>query len=59
MRADQVEVSWKVIMPVLERWTANPPVDFPDYPAGTWGPEAANVLIAQDGRSWLQPDFNN
>lgn len=59
MRADQVEASWKVIMPVLERWTANPPLDFPNYPAGTWGPEAANVLIAQDGRSWLQPDFNN
>jgi glucose-6-phosphate 1-dehydrogenase len=44
---------------VLERWTANPPLDFPNYPSGTWGPEASNVLIAQDGRSWLQPDFNN
>ena len=59
MRADQVEASWKVIMPVLEMWAANPPLDFPNYPAGTWGPEASNVLIAQDGRSWLQPDFNN
>ncbi|MEJ2747114.1 MAG: glucose-6-phosphate dehydrogenase [Anaerolineae bacterium] len=59
MRADQVEASWKVIMPVLEMWAANPPMDFPNYPAGTWGPESSNVLIAQDGRSWLQPDFNN
>ena len=58
MRADQVEASWQVIMPVLETWAANQPLDFPNYPAGTWGPAAANVLIAQDGRSWLQPDFN-
>jgi glucose-6-phosphate 1-dehydrogenase len=59
MRADQVEVSWKVIMPVLDTWLANPPLNFPNYPAGTWGPEEADVLIAQDGRSWLQPDFND
>ncbi|MGD8584181.1 MAG: glucose-6-phosphate dehydrogenase [Chloroflexota bacterium] len=57
MRADQVEASWKVIMPVLEAWLANPPRSFPNYPAGTWGPEAANALIAQDGRSWLQLDM--
>jgi glucose-6-phosphate 1-dehydrogenase len=53
MRADQVEASWQVIMPVLAMWTANPPSDFPNYPTGTWGPEGANILIAQDGRSWL------
>ena len=54
MRADQVEASWQVIMPVLDMWTANPPADFPNYPTGTWGPEMANKLIAQDGRSWMQ-----
>jgi glucose-6-phosphate 1-dehydrogenase len=59
MRADQVEASWKLIMPVLETWSANPPLNFPNYPAGTWGPEAANVLIAQDGRSWLQLDLDD
>jgi len=31
------------------------PVYFPNYPSGTWGPEAANALSAQDGRNWLQP----
>jgi glucose-6-phosphate 1-dehydrogenase len=55
MRADQVEAAWSVITPILEVWGAVPPIDFPNYPAGTWGPEAAEVLIAQDGRSWLQP----
>ncbi len=55
MRADQVEAAWSVITPVLEAWEATTPVDFPNYQAGTWGPEAAEVLIARDGRSWLLP----
>jgi glucose-6-phosphate 1-dehydrogenase len=55
MRADQVEAAWSIITPVIEEWEASPPIDFPNYQSGTWGPEAAEVLIAQDGRSWLQP----
>lgn len=53
MRADQVEAAWSVIMPILDVWQANPPADFPNYPAGDWGPESAEALIARDGRSWL------
>ena len=55
MRSDQVEAAWSILMPILEVWTASPPVDFPNYHAGTWGPEAAEALIAKDGRSWLLP----
>jgi glucose-6-phosphate 1-dehydrogenase len=55
MRADQVEAAWSVISPILEAWGAGSPVDLPNYQAGTWGPESAQVLIAQDGRSWLMP----
>ena len=54
-RDDQVEAAWSAIMPVLDAWEAAPPIDFPNYQAGTWGPESAEVLIAQDGRSWFQP----
>jgi glucose-6-phosphate 1-dehydrogenase len=25
---------------------------FPDYAAGTWGPEMASFLIERDGRHW-------
>ena len=53
MRDDQVEAAWKVVTPILDAWKSSPPVDFPNYPAGNWGPEAAEVLIARDGRSWL------
>jgi glucose-6-phosphate 1-dehydrogenase len=54
-RADQVEAAWKVVTPVLEAWQATPPVDFPNYATGSWGPESAEVLIAQDGRRWIVP----
>lgn len=54
MRADQVEAAWSVVDPILEAWNSITPVDW-TYPAGAWGPEAAEVLIAQDGRSWLMP----
>jgi len=55
MRADQVESAWQVVTPILEAWEAVPPADFPDYPAGSWGPEAADMMLARNGHSWLQP----
>src|SRR5690606_29211313 len=53
MRADQVEAAWNILMPILESWEKNPPVDFPNYAAGTQGPEDAEALIARDGHNWL------
>jgi glucose-6-phosphate 1-dehydrogenase len=53
MRADQVEASWRLLMPVLEIWQDIKPADFPNYAAGSGGPEAANILTAVDGHSWL------
>jgi len=55
MRADQVEAAWQIVMPILNFWAANPPIDFPNYAAGTWGPQTAEGLIAADGRYWLNP----
>jgi len=56
MRADQVEAAWRLLTPVLESWATNPPNDFPNYPAGTWGPENAEALIASDGHAWYTPE---
>ena len=53
MRADQVEFAWSIVDPVLDVWASVEPYDFPNYPSGSWGPESAEALIAQDGRSWL------
>jgi glucose-6-phosphate 1-dehydrogenase len=55
MRADQVEAAWNVVTPILEGWSAVTPEVFPNYSAGAWGPEAAQIMIAKDGRSWLLP----
>ena len=51
-RADMTEASWAVVEPVLDVWKALPPRDFPNYAAGSWGPEAANALLEREGRSW-------
>ena len=54
-RADMVETGWSVIEPIQEVWKALPG-HFPNYPAGSWGPEAADALIGRDGREWRQID---
>ncbi|HLP16037.1 MAG TPA: glucose-6-phosphate dehydrogenase [Bacteroidota bacterium] len=54
MRADQVEAAWHLLMPVLDVWAAAAPTDFPNYGAGTWGPEEAQGLLAH-GHSWPPP----
>jgi glucose-6-phosphate 1-dehydrogenase len=53
MRADQVEAAWEVVMPILDVWQARRPVDFPNYPPDSWGPEDAEALIARDGHNWI------
>jgi glucose-6-phosphate 1-dehydrogenase len=52
MRGDQVEAAWRVITPIQETWASKPPVDFPNYDPGSWGPEDAEALIARDGHYW-------
>jgi glucose-6-phosphate 1-dehydrogenase len=51
-RADMVEAGWAVIQPIIDVWHALPPRDFPNYAAGTWGPQEAEELLQRDGRSW-------
>ncbi|HET7453754.1 MAG TPA: glucose-6-phosphate dehydrogenase [Thermoanaerobaculia bacterium] len=52
-RGDEVEEAWRVVTPILEGWEAKKARDFPNYPAGTMGPEvAANTFIERDGRHW-------
>ncbi|MGA8180948.1 MAG: glucose-6-phosphate dehydrogenase [Desulfobacterales bacterium] len=55
LRGDQTEAAWSVISPVLDVWSSVKSTDFPNYQAGTWGPEESDILIAQDGFSWITP----
>jgi glucose-6-phosphate 1-dehydrogenase len=51
-REDGVEAMWAVVDPIISQWEAMPAKDFPNYPAGTWGPEEQNELMKRDGRAW-------
>lgn len=64
-RADEVEAAWSLVTPVTEAWArwdaeaAERPKAkrstegmIQPYPAGSWGPEAADQLIERDGRRW-------
>ncbi len=51
-RADMVEASWKIVSPVLDVWDAIPARAFPNYAAGSWGPEESDELLQSDGRRW-------
>jgi glucose-6-phosphate 1-dehydrogenase len=50
-RSDEVEASWSLITPLHEGWEDEPPTDFPNYEAGSWGPKAADDLLGA-GRKW-------
>ena len=51
-RKDEVEAAWKIVGSILKATESSEfPAPFP-YGAGTWGPPAADELLAQDGRAW-------
>ena len=50
--ADNIEVCWELLQPILDAWKAIDPREFPNYPAGSTGPEAADELLTRDGFSW-------
>jgi glucose-6-phosphate 1-dehydrogenase len=53
-RQDMVEASWSAVEPILHVWE-NRKFDFPNYPAGTWGPKAADDMLARRGHEWRKP----
>ena len=55
MRSDELDAAWEFVTPILAAWSATPPSDFPNYAAGTWGPRAANELVAGCHGAWRQP----
>jgi glucose-6-phosphate 1-dehydrogenase len=51
-RTDMVDSAWRIATPILDAWGSLAAPDFPNYPAGSWGPAAADRLVQQDGRRW-------
>jgi glucose-6-phosphate 1-dehydrogenase len=54
-RNDELEAAWRFVDPVLAYWEGEK-VEPEPYAAGTWGPEAADRLLTQDGRKWRRPN---
>jgi glucose-6-phosphate 1-dehydrogenase len=51
-RQDSVERSWEICDPLIEQWQTGQPQA---YASGSWGPDAADELLARDGRRWRRP----
>ena len=51
VRRDEAEQAWKWVDEVSDAWAAGK-VRPQAYPAGTWGPEAAALLLDRTGREW-------
>ncbi len=49
---EETESAWNIVQPVLDDWATNEQDDLPNYTAGTWGPAAADIMMARDGRVW-------
>ena len=50
-RQDEVEQQWRFVDLIARAWSEGHG-DLPLYPAGTWGPAEADLLVARDGRAW-------
>jgi glucose-6-phosphate 1-dehydrogenase len=55
IRRDEVEASWSIVDPIREHWANRPLAEAEFYPAGTWGPAAADQLLAARGHAWRNP----
>jgi glucose-6-phosphate 1-dehydrogenase len=51
-RHDEVERAWAFVDAIEEAWLTEDAPKLCTYPAGSWGPDEADELLARDGRSW-------
>jgi glucose-6-phosphate 1-dehydrogenase len=51
-RSDEVLAAWRFTAGILDAWKGAGMRNLPVYEAGTWGPQAADDFITQDGWSW-------
>jgi len=54
IRSDEVEQAWRIVDPYLTAWS-EPGGGLHFYPAGTWGPHMADLLVERSGDEWRNP----
>jgi glucose-6-phosphate 1-dehydrogenase len=55
IRRDEVETAWQIVDSIRYGWDGKPLTNREFYAAGTWGPIAAEELLAQRGHVWRDP----
>jgi glucose-6-phosphate 1-dehydrogenase len=55
IRRDEVETAWQIVDSVRDGWQNKALTNREFYAAGTWGPIAADELLAQKGHAWHEP----
>ena len=55
-RRDMTERGWELVMPILNYWgERKSEANFPNYEAGSWGPDESFKLLEAHGRHWRRP----
>jgi glucose-6-phosphate 1-dehydrogenase len=52
IRADEIELAWSVVDPILADWARPDAPALAFYEPGSWGPAEAHALLSQEGRAW-------
>jgi glucose-6-phosphate 1-dehydrogenase len=55
IRRDEVETAWQIVDSIRQAWDEKVLTNREFYAAGTWGPVAADDLLAQTGHAWHEP----
>ncbi len=51
-RAEFVEQGWKMVQPLLDAWQTPPASGFPNYAAGSTGPDSSDKMLEDNGSFW-------
>ncbi len=51
-RSDGIETAWRLIDPILQGWASPEAPPLATYEPGSWGPRAADELLARAGHQW-------
>jgi glucose-6-phosphate 1-dehydrogenase len=55
-RADMTERGWGIVEPILTEWASQrEAANFPNYEAGSWGPDESFRLLEKTGDHWRRP----
>ena len=54
IRSDEVHQAWRIVEPILNAWKSDDASPLCRYPAGSWGPRDADLLLAREGDRWRE-----